>query len=1257
MNRTENTHSDVLIKRIDCPELDSVEFASDLETAFVNINNNFQKLSNRDFIKGDMGSSVKIVSTPIYTKNENEEFELTNDICKGLHDFIESLLEGKDPVIKYPIDEENEILLNYYDNFTPDNAGYIQVIYNTVGDSIVTEDVPVSSLQYVFLDGRFWNDKVGKIDASIFDEIDDMSCIITYDKDNGFKSLGHSVPTMYYEKNVGLCWKINGKFTGMPIKGLPGKDGGNALIRIVKVNSLSTPEEFEYKEGEVKSIFESYTGYINVEDLTIEDFYAFDKSSAIIINDDESKMYIGSLGIKTIVIDEETGETKDILYAICDPNTSLNDINSYENVKNALKSIKLTNTDVNALKGLFIPIDTTANQVHLISASSIINAEGLDTLNNNDLIFTPVKDIDNLNVNELDVNSLKVDKYLYIKLDENSNIFKTNSIKDKCEKYDYYLKYKLKTIITSIDDEWLKPTADNFTLTETSAGLTKLDTDRVVYLNKLENGSFSVTTDYKESLDNDFTKNNLYLWEIQLEANKNYDIDELLNTSPDGYADVPVQFKYICTNTFTPGISTNILWFNTLETCKDILQGSDDDKFGDKFIIPGWCQVNEDLMKVIKFVPIYMDEAFHVNADTAINFNYNVNITGCDHNGSDSKRNLTVHGDINCDNINVYKLTATGEIDNVYTKNTIIGDSGIKLCNEGDKYKFEVLQSGNIVTEGNLDCAMINTDLIETPVINNVTDDVTGNITTNNFKLLGKTTKTGIDETVNVEKFVIDITDFEDKSQKLYDNRLNVKFNDINSINITKSRVTDRFTYEDNSYNKEKYGQELKSNVSRIKTNAPIVMYDKSNVVVTNNNPEDAFVDENISNYTYERFKQAYGDIDGEGGSYAVSKDMINNLFDKPNSYEVNKKIMEFNIDEEFDIVGTDSVLTRESKSIPNRLDTGSFNQYGEIYSYLTSPKSNWSDTFTLDTGLTNLNKMAIAQFEITPSVSDNIRFDIASRIKITLPKLQFGLGFYSHCSNGNWTIFKDGKMYIKCVIQSRTPNGTVTRINDDTKCEYKFKDTGVTWSRGYAIYTQNGGSAPSTGSISYETWRFKAYTVNPKSFYVYNLTTMQRIYDEIKNGNTIVITVYPEFYISVDSENSKKKSLADDCRILRLAPIGTSTQSDIITTNSTYLNSIKYQDIYSKLEYNVYKVKNITSDSCTTVVCNDGILINTGSSVFGMGLGLHSEQYGVNEELVPELYFRYFDSDKSGNAITKTRKIKLKDLFDKLDKIDKLDA
>ena len=100
-----------------------------------------------------------------------------------------------------------------------------------------------------------------------------------------------------------------------------------------------------------------------------------------------------------------------------------------------------------------------------------------------------------------------------------------------------------------------------------------------------------------------------------------------------------------------------------------------------------------------------------------------------------------------------------------------------------------------------------------------------------------------------------------------------------------------------------------------------------------------------------------------------------------------------------------------------------------------------------------------------------------------------------------------------------------------------------------------------------------------------------------------------------------------------------------------------KVRNIYSKLEYKVHKVKTITSDSCTTVVCNDGVLINTGSSVFGMGLGLHSEPYGVKEELVPELYFRYFDAGNSGNAITKTRKIKLKDLFDKLDKIDKLDA
>ena len=58
MNRMVNTETDVLTERIQCPDINDVNFASKLSSVFETINDNFARLSNHDFIKGESGTSV-----------------------------------------------------------------------------------------------------------------------------------------------------------------------------------------------------------------------------------------------------------------------------------------------------------------------------------------------------------------------------------------------------------------------------------------------------------------------------------------------------------------------------------------------------------------------------------------------------------------------------------------------------------------------------------------------------------------------------------------------------------------------------------------------------------------------------------------------------------------------------------------------------------------------------------------------------------------------------------------------------------------------------------------------------------------------------------------------------------------------------------------------------------------------------------------------------------------------------------------------
>ena len=59
------------IVKIEAPELTSTEYAQGLEQVFDNINNNFQTLSNHEFIKGETGNSVYVRPVSLY---ENDKY-------------------------------------------------------------------------------------------------------------------------------------------------------------------------------------------------------------------------------------------------------------------------------------------------------------------------------------------------------------------------------------------------------------------------------------------------------------------------------------------------------------------------------------------------------------------------------------------------------------------------------------------------------------------------------------------------------------------------------------------------------------------------------------------------------------------------------------------------------------------------------------------------------------------------------------------------------------------------------------------------------------------------------------------------------------------------------------------------------------------------------------------------------------------------------------------------------------------------------
>lgn len=415
---------------INAPSLDDVNYATSLSEVFDNINQNFVTLANHDFIKGESGKSVEFVETKFFDENGN-----ITDLGNKLKSCISEL--GDTTTVIYD-DKQNEFTI--WDNFTSGTAGCIHMIYNTENDTPLAEIKPISSLQYIFKDGRFANTTIGKIsNQSQYDNIADLSCIVIYDNtlndgNGGFRALTNSISTLYYDKTIGLCWKINGIATGIPAQGIPGKDGKNSKIYIVKCDSYQQPNDDELTEidSEVTHIYDEVYGYVRLDSFDDEYkrdlFKDVDSMSALILSANSEdmtsgyKFYFGTLYVK---------DNK--LYANYNIEFSLNESVKSEELINYFKNISLLDENLDGAsnnRGVFVPIsthDSVKQPVHLMTArpvDPVIDAlyvqTNSDELKCNDLLLTPISDITDLEVDIAENKNLCVNRYL--KMDFNDEI-------------------------------------------------------------------------------------------------------------------------------------------------------------------------------------------------------------------------------------------------------------------------------------------------------------------------------------------------------------------------------------------------------------------------------------------------------------------------------------------------------------------------------------------------------------------------------------------------------------------------------------------------------------------------------------------------------------------------------------------------------------------------------------------------------------------------------------------------------------------
>lgn len=1228
---------------IQAPELNQTGYAQNLSETFENINKNFVTLANYDFIKGESGNSVDIKEALFYDENGN---------FTKYGEMLVSYFETK-----YPDTYDRTIILpdgtelSLFDNFTPEKAGKLYLMVD-VQNNTTEEYTAFSSLYYVFLDGRFSNEKIGYANQIHYDGLEDLSCILVYDKDiNGFKSLENSFPTIYYENNIGLCWKVNGNNTGIPVQGIPGKNGKDARFYFVECESDSNDTEFE-KKSAVTNIYQ-YPGSISIED--IEDIAEYDNCSAMIIirrSNEKNSLYFGILGIEN-----------NKLYAHYNTGAEITDTLEITNFINILKSVNLTSENANPLRGLFIPMENenaeNKQAAHLIAASSITNnVDDTTSGKNADIIFAGVDDINEFNPALSNKNFL-VEKYLYLKVDISNDLFDIddssfsyniiNSLKTQLEnnnKGSCILKYKLSKALYDYNDF---PDDSKQFGNDNKNDSSKLNFD--YYINF--EGNNKTSNDSKDSFSDKFLnkiESGIYCWEL-CDVHHDFDADIYGHSNVIAYGtDISKYFKYVFTTTINPNIGTDFTWFNGLQLCNEYIIEADVWQSGSDVItkgatpsmtytIYGWGKMSEQtLFSFVKFVPMINND-FKADEDTSLNIGYNINITG---DQNDTVRNVTVSGAINCEEMKVSDIISGNEIENVYTKNEIVGDNGLKIGRryKSSRYNLEVKDNGDTSLNGlftvrDVKCANnINSKSIKTSSTASFKDiDVYSGTET---LLSIKPYYSGYSNVIQIPVAppVVEIPGGESQTrgaeQEYTDEQqpstpgnpdsvlapvheLNIDANSIRSININRSSKSSVITNNVTTINTDNAGM-IVSNIDA--SSGQLCYY--------NVNAKDSFTNttDNVLNFN----SKNTDDI----GSVNIESEIPLTYIYKNN-----------------DILDVDSLLKSDNLLINESYENSRFNT--------TEPASELNGTHEYDNSVI----YSITMSKKNSGNYSSYEFDSNENIILNFGYYMFLVNLYAERSFGNWPVLQTSingeyPSYLKFHVYYNI-DGNEKKICESTYIEFEsYRDD--PGEEDGTLNTNIWTGVDVNGKILKKSYkkqnRYQGFVVKPSTITINDESVLSDIKEAYNSGNKIDIYAKADIRLSFKTKENMFDNPIGGLQVTRLVPINLVDNDNIYTINSdyTYSDVDKFGDkIYSAYnflydndtsnndnEYAAIRCKwgetannythplnwsinsnapivasNLTYKVCKTIskdninsttICEDGVVIRSHGYVFGIG-------------------------------------------------------
>ena len=273
--------ADNQLKRIKTPALGQ-GYGENIQKTFNDIDDNFGVLSNRDFMKGDTGTSLISRNIPlkyIYKWDNNNFVPYTNeypivideqnyyvDSSKILNELknsfktlkrellgLDSTIEDTDPDIIFTLQSLSDVNNNYSILFN-------FILPNNPEDYLIIKSI----IPLIYIDQRFWlNTALSNVSVDLSSTI---NCTYNEDTQKNNWSCIQNFPSLYYnpesDSENSIYWLINGTRTSIPARGPKGLDGsaGEVLVGLTETPVSRWPTTVETRPIDIDYILDTGDG-------------------------------------------------------------------------------------------------------------------------------------------------------------------------------------------------------------------------------------------------------------------------------------------------------------------------------------------------------------------------------------------------------------------------------------------------------------------------------------------------------------------------------------------------------------------------------------------------------------------------------------------------------------------------------------------------------------------------------------------------------------------------------------------------------------------------------------------------------------------------------------------------------------------------------------------------------------------------------------------------------------------------------------